>query len=87
MCSRENPYAEVMSYSCGRRAIFTPSVCVCKGLSGVRVEAVNEEKAARCLQRIDLLSAVREEVRYDPAGLLLFNPFPPRSCPIQSLMS
>ena len=28
----------------------------------MRVEAVNDEKAARCLQRIDLLSAVREEV-------------------------
>ena len=48
---------------------------------------MNEEKAARCLQRIDLLSAVREEVRFDPPGYLLFNPFPPRSCLIQSLMS
>eukprot|EP00731_Ephydatia_muelleri_P027006 Em0018g1106a len=37
-----------------------------RGLSGVRVEAVNEEKAARCLQRIDLLSAVREEILPHP---------------------
>lgn len=32
------------------------------GLSGVRVEPITEERATRCLQRINLLTAVREEI-------------------------
>lgn len=32
------------------------------GLSGLKVEAISEEKASRCLQRINLISTVREEV-------------------------
>ena len=32
------------------------------GVTGMKVEAVTEEKASRCLQRITLLSTIREEV-------------------------
>ncbi len=32
------------------------------GLSGVPVEVVGEERAIKCLQRIDLLTVVRKEV-------------------------
>lgn len=37
-----------------------------RGLSGMRVEPVTEERAARCLQKIDLISAVREEILPHP---------------------
>ena len=33
-----------------------------KGYSGMIVEQVNEERAIKCLQRIDLLTCVRREV-------------------------
>ena len=51
-----------------------------EGVSGMRVEPVTEEKASRCLQRINLLSTIREEVRnlapqplleYDSNGAIL----------------
>ena len=41
------------------------------GLSGIRVESINEEKASRILLRISLLSVVREEVREMMIGLYL----------------
>ncbi len=34
------------------------------GLSGIAVEAIPEERASRSLQRISLMSAVREEVSH-----------------------
>ena len=36
--------------------------CYNTGLSGVPVEVVGEERAIKCLQRIDLLTVVRKEV-------------------------
>lgn len=38
-------------------------LCVLVGLTGIRVEPVIEERAIRCLQRIELLSSVRLEVK------------------------
>lgn len=32
------------------------------GLSGILIEPVNEDKAIKCLQRIDLLACIRKEV-------------------------
>ena len=57
------------STECFQRAFF---VLIFLGLSGMRVEPVTEERAARCLQKIDLISAVREEV--SPHLLLLLLP-------------
>ncbi len=35
---------------------------IVKGISGVKVEVVSEERAIKCLQRIELLTVVRREV-------------------------
>ena len=45
---------------------------LCAGLSGIHVEPVNEERATRCLQRISLLSAVREEVEKPHSQSIIF---------------
>ncbi|CAI8021600.1 Chromodomain-helicase-DNA-binding protein 7 [Geodia barretti] len=37
-----------------------------RGLSGIRVEPINEDRSIRCLQRIELLSAVRTEILPHP---------------------
>ena len=45
------------------------SLSIATGLSGIRVEPINEERAIRCLQRIELLSVARLEVSLSASRL------------------